>query len=236
MTDSKLLERGKEIRLTPAGQIVYEYALKILTLNDDLIRSLSVGPLRNEYRISLPEYYDPTLLKVLIDSDALQYSHSTLSSTFSSQASLLVEQHLMDVAFILHTELLGGIEITDMPLSWVSATGAIIFQDASIALALPAQGSFIRLITKKTLDAHARPSIIICSAVEHSSLNPIIQAGKSIGVMPQHAIPEGLCIITDEHLPRLPHTKLFIKISSQADSRTCELAAKIIAMYRMEIA
>lgn len=236
ITNNKLLERGKEIRLTPVGQTVYEYALKILTLNDDLIRSLSMGSLRTEYRISLPEYYDPILLKVLIDSDALHHAHSTLSSTSPLQASLLIEQQLMDIAFILHTELLGGTEIADTPLSWVSATGAIIFQDTSIALALPAQGSFIRLITKKTLDDHAHPSIIICSAAEHSSLNPIIKAGKAIGVMPKHAIPDGLCIITNEQLPRLPQAKLFIKVSTHADSRAHELAAKILAMYRIEIA
>ncbi|WP_300730176.1 LysR family transcriptional regulator [Pseudomonas sp.] len=228
ITNTKLLERGKEIRLTPAGLKVYEYALKILTLNDDLINTLSFDSVLYEYKIGLPEYPNSTLLKTIIKSTLHSKKPCVFSSHSSTHSCNLIEQHLLDIAFILQTELTDGVKLAASPLSWVAASGSDIYQKNCLALVLPPEGSFVRLLAQKTLNDHARPSIVVCSAAEFVTLNTFISANIGIGVMPSHAIPNGCCIVTDEHLPRLPDTHLFIKLPTHANAYTKQLASKIL--------
>lgn len=209
-TNTQLLERGKEIRLTPAGLKVYEYALKI----------------------SLPEHYDPHLINTIIVNTAIASTHYDFVSVLSDQASKLIEQRQLDMAFILHTELADCIEIAAVPLSWVSAIGTVVYQGTSIAIALPPEGSHIRLIAQQALGARDHASTVICSAIEHNVLSDFIASGKGIGVMPTHAIAQGLYMITNEQLPPLPPSKLFIKLPEYADARLTRLAFAIATAYR----
>lgn len=231
-TNTQLLERGKEIRLTPAGLKVYEYALKILTLNDDLVNLFTCDIPPHALKISLPEHYDPHLISTIIVNTAIASTHYDFVSVLSDQASKLIEQRQLDMAFILHTELADCIEIAAVPLSWVSAIGTVVYQGTSIALALPPEGSHIRLIAQQALGARDHASTVICSAIEHNVLSDFIASGKGIGVMPTHAIAQGLYMITNEQLPPLPPSKLFIKLPEHADARLTRLAFAIATAYR----
>lgn len=155
-------------------------------------------------------------------------------SLYSDQAAKLIGQHQLDMAFILHTELPGGIEIVKIPLSWVSATGSAIYQGNAIALVLPPEGSFIRLIAQQALSEPALPSTIICSASERNTLTDVMSAGKGVGVMPSHAVPEELHIIVDERLPPLPIARLFIKLPEHADMRVLQLASTLADAYHAQ--
>lgn len=233
-TNAQLLERGKVIRLTPAGLKVYEYAVKILDLNDDLVRLFNFDISLYELKISLPEYHDPHLIKTLLGNHRVTSTHFDFLSLYSDQAAKLIGQHQLDMAFILHTELPGGIEIVKIPLSWVSATGSAIYQGNAIALVLPPEGSFIRLIAQQALSEPALPSTIICSASERNTLTDVMSAGKGVGVMPSHAVPEELHIIVDERLPPLPIARLFIKLPEHADMRVLQLASTLADAYHAQ--
>ncbi len=235
LTNSQLLERGKDIHLTPAGLKVYEYALKILTLNDDLVSLFNCDTSSFEPKISLPEHHDSHLIKTLIGNPVIASNQCHFVSVFSDQASKLIDQHQLDMAFILHTELPGGIEVSKVPLSWVSATGSTVYHGCVIALVLPPEGSLIRFIAQQALNYLDHPSTVISSATEHNVLSDVIIAGKGIGVMPTHTIPEGLLIITDEQLPLLPSPNLYIKLPEHADARLIKLAPAFADAYRLGI-
>ncbi|NWA29156.1 LysR family transcriptional regulator [Pseudomonas gingeri] len=228
ITHEKLLERGKEIRLTPAGLKVYDYAQQILKLNDELIHSITHERPPPHARIGLPEHHDPALIEKIIRST---FSSNIQCSFFNDDAmnlSRMVEHHLLDIAFILQTELVGALEIAVIPLSWVSAKGSRLYRNDIIRLAVPPQGSVIRRLTQQTLTDNAQRFTVICSSGDFTHLKTTIVTDQAIGVMPTQNVPDALGIVNDHKLPDLPQARLFIKISAQASDDVKTLASAMI--------
>ncbi|WP_248747770.1 LysR family transcriptional regulator [Pseudomonas sp. MWU12-2037] len=232
LTHQKLLERGKEIRLTPAGEKVYHYALQILKLNDELIHTLiHHGPADTTLSIGLPEHHDPELLSHLMDERCFSTTKTCPLFIGDSCANLcrMLDHNQLDMAFILHTELADAIEIKRAPLSWVSALDSSLPRSTTLPLAVPAPGSLIRQLAQKTLRDHARDSTVVCSSNDFMPLRIAIATDQAIGIMPSHAVPEGLSIVKEDCLPRLPETKLFIKLSASLHETQKKIVAELIA-------
>ncbi|WP_416770198.1 LysR family transcriptional regulator [Pseudomonas sp. RHF3.3-3] len=228
LTDRQLLERGKEVRLTPAGLKVHEYALKILRLNDELISSVVNEHMPSCIRIGLPELHDPQVIGKILDSTGPFDVHCSFLSDRSANLSKMVDCHLLDIAFLLQAAPTDGPTLSNISLSWVSAHGSRLHQDTPIALALPAPGSTIRQIAQKALEDHGRSFSILCSASDLIPLEAAIAADKAIGVLPTRGVPVGLHIIDTDELPPLPQLHLSAKISSQASPAVNSLAIQMM--------
>ncbi|WP_017902168.1 LysR family transcriptional regulator [Pseudomonas asplenii] len=231
LTNRQLLERGKEIRLTPAGLKVHEYALKILKLNDELISSVINDPMPPCVRIGLPELHDQQVIgKMFYCSESFNAQCSFLSDS-SENLSNRVDRHLLDIAFLLLTAPTDEQTIGRVPLSWVSARGSRLHQASSIALALPPPCSSIRQVAQKALEDQGRRFNILCTASDLTPLKAAIVANKAIGVLPTHSVPAGLRILDSDELAPLPQLHLSLRISSQASPAVHRLATQMAGTF-----
>ncbi|QXI27274.1 LysR family transcriptional regulator [Pseudomonas vanderleydeniana] len=233
LTDRQLVERGKEIRLTPAGLKVHEYALKILELNDELISSVANEHIPLRVRIGLPELHDQQLIEKMLDSiDSFNAQYSFLSDG-SENLSNMVDCHLLDIAVLLRSEPNGEQAIGKIPMSWVSTRDSRLHLDNNVALALPAPGSAIRRAAQKALEDQGRHFSILCTAHDLIPLKAAIAAGKAIGVLPTGSVPCDLRILDSGELPALPQLHLCTKVSSQASPAVYKIAAHMTGILAL---
>lgn len=232
LTNRQLLERGKEIRLTPAGMKVHEYALKILKLNDELISSVVNDHMPSNVRIGLPELHDQQVIgKMLYCSEPFNAQCSFLSDS-SENLSNMVDRHLLDIAFLLLTAPAGEEAIGTVPLSWVAARGSRLHRAPSIALALPPPCSSIRQVAQRALEDKGRRFSILCTARDLIPLKAAIVANKAIGVLPTQSVPAGLRILDSDELAPLPELYLSLRISSQASPTMNRMAVQMTRIFQ----
>lgn len=236
LTDRQLLERGKDIRLTPAGLQVHEYALKILKLNDELFSSMLDDRVPLPIRIGLPELHDAQMIGKMLDSTDAFNAQCSFLSECSASLSNRVDNHLLDMAFLLQAMQANELIIGSVPLSWVSAHGSRRHQDTNIALALPLADSIIRQTAQKALEDQGRSFSIVCTASDLIPLKAAIAADKAIGVLPTRSVPGNLRILGNNELAPLPELHLSARISPQASPAVARLATQMIEVLKTWLA
>lgn len=235
LTGQPLFERGKEIRLTRAGEMVRSYAAEILKLNDAMLRDVSVEGENQVLRIGTPDDYAQLFLPSIIR----EFSRSNrniefqIRSDLSTNLSSLVDAGEIDVAFVTWTRGISGINLIEEPLSWVSVSQASTHSEDPLPLAVFPDGCRLRDMAMAALDATGRKWRVAYSSNQFAPLRAAIVAGAAIGILPSRAVPRDLIRVGSEYgLPELPPAELVIKLRAQAPEAAHRLAAAIAQALR----
>lgn len=235
MVGQNLLERGKDVKLTPAGEMVRAYALEILKLNDALVREVAGAEDSVAVSIGTPDDYAQLILPGIIR----EFSRSNsdvefrIVSDLSTRLSNLVDAGELDLAFITRAADIDGIDIVREPLTWIgNGTGAAARQNP-IPLALFPKGCRIRDLAVQSLESVGRRWRIAYSSNQFAPLRTAIAAGDAIGVIPVRAVPADFTALGADHgLPPLPYAEIVIKVGAQAPDIAHRLAATIAQAFR----
>ena len=230
-----LLDRGKQIRLTSAGETVFSYAVRILKLNDELVRDVLPAADSISIRIGTPGDYAQLVLPNIIRDFARANRHIEFQivSDLSIKLSKMIDANELDIVFITKRGDISGLEHFIEPLTWVGAHGSQTALRDPLSLALSPAGCQIREVALHSLGACGRRWKVSYSSNQFSTMRAAIAAGEAISVLPSRAVPRDLVRIGSEFgLPDLPSVELVIKVGPQASPTVMRLAASMSAAMR----
>jgi DNA-binding transcriptional LysR family regulator len=234
-----LLDRGKQIRLTTAGETVLSYAVRILKLNDELVRDVMPAVESVAIRIGTPDDYAQLILPNIIRDFARTNRHIEFQivSDLSIKLAKMIDANELDIVFITKRGDISGLEHFTEPLTWVGAHGSQAALQEPLSLALSPPGCQIREVALQALGACGRRWKVSYSSNQFSTMRAAIAAGEAISVLPSRAVPRDLVRIGSEFgLPDLPGVELVIKVGPQANPTVLRLAASMSAAMRSRTA
>ncbi len=218
-------ERGKEIKLTPAGEVIRHYATQILRLNDSLLRDIAQPEAPSVIRVGTPDDYAQFILPSLVSSFSRTNHNVELQvvSDLSKNLVLMADKEELDIALVTWApDILGANDVTKgfrwtEELSWVTAPEASASLREPVPLAVSPQGCHIRELGIGALNAAGRRWRVAVTSNQFGPLRAAILAGEAVGILPTRAIPPDLSRVGDESsLPPLPRAELAVKLSQHA--------------------
>lgn len=235
MVGQNLVERGKELRLTPAGEMVRAYAVQILSLNDALVQKVTEAEDPVSVRIGTPDDYAQLFLPNIIREFSRLNSQVEFQivSDLSPRLAELVDAGDLDLAFITRSADIEAIDIVREPLAWIGDATGLAAREEPIPLALFPKGCRVRDIAVESLEAAGRPWRVAYSSNQFATLRSAIVAGEAIGVLPVRAVPSDIRMLgVEDGLPALAEAEIVVKIGAQAPSVAHRLAATIADAFR----
>jgi DNA-binding transcriptional LysR family regulator len=219
MLGVQLLKRGKKLQITQEGEIFYNYAKKILSLQLEAIHRFKQPELQGEVKFGLPEDFASVFLSnILQDFKAL---HPRIMVNIECDLSLnLLERFkggefdLVLVKTLMSQDIPHGVDIWTESLEWVGLNEYI---DAEvISLVLSPEPCIYRAHALQSLERARLKWRIIFTSPSYAGITAAVKAGLGISVLPRNMIPPYLQPITDTSLPKLSETHICL-LKNQAD-------------------
>src|SRR5580765_7963587 len=99
----RVFERtSRSLALTPAGEVLLDYARRILALNDESVRRITEPPVAGELRLGITEYFVPNELPAILARFAAIHPEVRLEVRMGSSRDLreALSQGKLDVAIL----------------------------------------------------------------------------------------------------------------------------------------
>jgi DNA-binding transcriptional LysR family regulator len=216
-----LLYRRKTITLTPDGEIFFEYARRIFTLQSEAIDRFKEPELHGEVRFGLPEDFASVYLSDVI----AEFSriHPRILMNIECQLTIELFNRFKNKEFDLvlvkmnrPEDFPNGLKIWSEPLRWVGDPN-LLQGDTPIPLVLSPNPCVYRAAALKALEQSSRPWRLVFTSPSYFGKLAAVKAGIGITVMAETMIPEDLEAIPSSLLPPLEETHVSI-IKDRADS------------------
>ncbi len=228
LLEKKLLNRQhKTTTLTADGQVLANYARRILQLNEEVVSILRRPELSGWIHIGLPDDYAPRFLPQVLARFSRSHPRVQVKVTCESSVDLLkkLKQGEIDLALTATTDLdqTGALLLRQEPTFWAHSPRHLTHELRPLPLALfPGTCSWRRWATAM-LD-HARIDYRIAyTSSSLVGLQAAVKAGLAITILSQSALPQGLKQLPVEAgLPDLPPTSLVLQQSAQGNQELIE--------------
>ncbi|MGE6786181.1 LysR family transcriptional regulator [Ensifer adhaerens] len=204
-----LFERlANRIRLTPEGRLFYGSTVKLIALNDEILREVRRSVEETEIRLGVPhdlvERYIPNILRCF----AQQYPNVRVKLVSLASGKLRELLELGQVDLTLTTELVGedsdGRIVTDR-LVWVGARDARAYRTQPLMVALGDDGDMFRAPVSEALND---AGIVWRPVTQVGSLGTVLAmlaADMATAPFLSETVPRFLEVIPDGALPQLPY-------------------------------
>ena len=210
---------SKSLSLTHQGEILLDYAGRILSVHDEAVSRLTKPKASGKLRIGLIDYFLPQLLPNLLSKFRKQYPNIHLEVQTDVGVNLipLFEKGALDVVVAGKDSYQGSSRVlTQEPLIWVVGkdTEASLHEAVHLAL-LPSPCSF-RKIAIESLEKANRKWQVLFTGTSIVSIQAAVQAGMGLSVLPKGAVKEGLRKAPSHlELPELPMYSLALITDEQ---------------------
>ncbi len=220
---------GRRLQLTGSGEVLLDYARRILTLHDEAVRAVNQGLFSGPVRVGMVQDVAETLLSGIL----ARFSELHPDSQIYARVSGTVE--LLDMLDRNHLDIVIGyaaaddpraIKVTDM--HWYGspdlATGDVI------PLAVLEKPCRFREAAIAALDAAGRPWRITVETPNLSSLRAAVDAGMGLTCRTHLFLPETGRNV-DPTLPALPRVAFMVGKAGETGAvtaRLIELATEIV--------
>ncbi|MFN3688648.1 LysR substrate-binding domain-containing protein [Salinarimonas sp.] len=234
MVGQRLVERGKDVRLTSAGRTVHAYAIAMLKLNDALVREIADASEQTSLRFGTPDDYAQLVLPRIVREFSRENASLELQivSEMSPKLAEMVDSGELDLAFITRIAEIRGLDIVHEPLVWIGDSAGRAAAKEPLPLALFPVGCRVRELALETLEAAGRRWRVAFSSKQFALLEAAISAGEAVGVLPARVVPSIFRRLGADHgLPELPSAEIVIKIGAQAPRMAHRLAAAIAQAF-----
>lgn len=224
LTNRTLLQRkGQKIALTESGKLLFDFAKKILRLNDEAIAHFDHKALSGRLRLGIPSEFATTLLPSIVSQFSQDYPNISLEVSSSLSHSLKDKRLDFDVILALanHAEEGDTSVIGQDDLVWVKGRDSVIGDP--VALVSAPDGCIYRKRMLNVLSAHEIGCRIVYTIADLAGISAALQSGLGITALARSTVPKELEIIDeDQGLPDLGHVSVQVlmneaKVSPAAD-------------------
>ncbi|MGH8433028.1 MAG: LysR substrate-binding domain-containing protein [Pseudomonas sp.] len=226
-----LFERdGRQVRLTPEGQVLLGYARRILKLHGEVINTLREPHMVGSVRIGTPDDYVMRFLPGILSRFAQAYPMVQVEVHCDSSSQLLQRQDLdLTIVTRMPGEEIGQL-LRQERFVWAEALGFCPHEQTPLPLAMFNTDCFCRTWACNALDAMEREYRVAYTSPSLSALMAVVSAGLAVTAQLQSLITPDMRILGKaENLPELPMSSIVLLRNTRTQSPVTETLAEHIA-------
>ncbi len=209
LVQRRLFQREEQkLALTEDGEILFDYARKILALNDEAISSIIKPSISGNIRLGIPSEFATTLLPRIVGRFSKTYPTVSLDVSCDLSINLLSAKQRKNFDLILalqdDTSTRGSEKVWVDELVWVSKERFNAQTQEPIPLIVAPDGCIYRKRAIEKLEKLNRQWRIVYTIPDLSGIQSAIEEGLGVTVLAKRTVPDNLQIIkTDRKFPRL---------------------------------
>ena len=231
---------SKSLSLTLEGEMLLDYAGRILSVHDEAVSRLTKPKASGKLRIGLIDYFIPELLPGLLSEFRKKYPniHLEVRTDLGINLIPLFEKGELDLVVTGKDAYKGSCRIlTQEPLTWVVGKDTEVFlhEEAVNLVLLPSPCNF-RKIATEGLEKANRKWKIVFTGTSIANIQAAVQAGMGLSILPMGAIKEGLRKAPSHlKLPELPMYSIVLITDEQKanDARDVFISYLEAELYRI---
>ncbi|WP_263142713.1 LysR family transcriptional regulator [Pseudomonas sp. RIT-PI-AD] len=221
---------GRQVRLTPEGQVLLGYARRILKLHGEVFNTLRQPHMVGAVSIGTPDDYVMRFLPGILSGFAEAYPLVQVEVHCDSSSQLLQRQDL-DLTIVTREP---GKEIGQLlrqeRFVWAEAQSFSPHEQTPIPLAMFNTDCFCRAWACNALDSAERQYRIAYSSPSLSALMAVVGTGLAVTAQLRSLIPSDMRILgTAEGMPELPLSSIVLIRNPRSQSPVIETLADHIA-------
>jgi DNA-binding transcriptional LysR family regulator len=226
-------EPGRDLQLTPDGEILLTYARQMLRLGDEARSRLMEPDIAGTVRLGTPEDFASTHLPDVLARFARAHPRVALDVNCDFTVNLLDGFSKGQYDLVLFKREPqgpgGGIGVWRELLVWTASSRLVLSPAEPLPLVLAPVPDVYRKRALASLDAMKRPWRIVYTSPSLNGLQAAVQAGLGVTVLPKEMVPPGFVLLGPEQgLPPLPDTEIVLYRAPGALPRAAELLAEHI--------
>ena len=232
-----LFERdGRQVKLTPEGQVLLGYARRILKLHGEVLTTLREPHMVGSVRIGTPDDYVMRFLPGILSRFAQSYPLVQVE-VHCEPSYLLLQRRDLDLSIVTREP---GTEIGQLlrreSFVWVEAPGFNTHEQRPIPLAMFNTDCFCRAWACNALDGLDIAYRVAYTSPSLSALLAVVGAGLAVSAQLQSIVPPELRLLGQaEGMPELPLASIMLLRSEHNRSQASEtLAEHIIEGFRQQ--
>ncbi len=220
---SLFTREGRSVQLTHEGEILLNYARRILQLNDESLSLLKRPELAGSVRIGLPDDYAARFLPEILASFSRTYPQVQVEVTClpSSRLMPLFTSDKFELILTTSSEAMvdGAKLLRREPTVWATSSQHLVHEQRPLPLALFDSDCYCRRWASSALEdagieyrvAYTSPSIM--------GLVAAATAGLAITMMSRSILPAGLrSLSSEEGFPHLPDASILLHRNPQSNN------------------
>jgi DNA-binding transcriptional LysR family regulator len=229
---SLLVRNSRNVRLTDEGEVMLDYARRILRLNDEAQAEVGQPRVEGKVRLGIPDDYAFFFLPAVLAHFDRVHPRIRLEVYCSLSVDLLplVEGGVVDLALVTRQPRSGGgVFVRGEQLVWAAAQGYHLHERDPLPLALfPAGCCIFREAAIKRLERAGRSWRAACTSRGWSGIRAFVSAGLALTVVAENTLSPGMRVLGEkEGLPPLPGIEIALH-RSKSVSEPAELLAEHI--------
>lgn len=226
---SLFLREGRRLNLTPAGDVLLDYARRVLSLHDEAVAAVSAGRFVGPARIGMVQDFADNLLSGLLSRFAELHPDAQIYARVAGTAELqaLLDRRELDL-------LLGFAApsdphaVTIAPMGWYG--DSTLLSRAVLPLAVLEEPCRFREAAIRSLEDAGIPHRIAVETPNLATLKAAVGAGLGVTCRTHLFLAEGDAL-NDERLPPLPKVAAILRTGDKLDraaQRLAELALETV--------
>ena len=230
-----LLDRTpRRLALTTEGELILDYARRILSLNEELASRVREPELSGVVRLGAPEDFATSHLPRVLARFARKHPRVALEVTCELTLEVLDRFNAggLDLALVKREPAgpTGGLRVWREPLVWVAADHGTVEINGPLQLAVSPQPCVYRRRMTQALDGVGRPWRIAYTCASLAGTHAAVRAGLGVTVLPKEMVPADLTILSDEalDLPDLRDTEMALIEAPQLSAAAMRLREDIV--------
>lgn len=232
----KLFDRvGKSVKLTPEGNILINYAMRIVREHDEAVTALSSPNLEGFIRFGSPEHYTAGILPGLLARFSRSYPDVTVEMRCENSDVIKsdVDTGKLDVGICTQISE-GGQVIAHDPVVWAANPEFVLQKHKTLSLATFEEDCIFRTWALEGLEKAGIDYRIVYVSRSISGLLDAVKSGFAIAPIIRSNVPDNLKIIgIEEGLPVLPVSNIALHKSKKVTSEIIDCFSEhIIKSFR----
>lgn len=190
---TRLLERtSRSLMLTPDGELLLDYARRILDLNDEVVRRLRTPAVDGTLRAGIADYVSPHRLPAVLARFRQHYPQVRLeiSTGLGQDLARIFKRGELDVIVGCDDLLQDGILLRTERLVWVASAAWRATAGAPVPIAALPPNCFHRVAGTDALSRVGRAWDVICTCSSVAGLRATVAAGLAVAVLPESAVSD----------------------------------------------
>ncbi|MCQ4259020.1 LysR substrate-binding domain-containing protein [Stutzerimonas stutzeri] len=226
---------GRQVRLTPEGQILLGYARRILKLHGEVLTTLREPHMVGSVRIGTPDDYVMRFLPGILSRFAQAYPLVQVEVHCEPSYQLLQRRDL-DLSIVTREP---GTEIGQLlrreRFVWTEAPGFNTHEQRPMPLAMFNTECFCRAWACNALDSMDIPYRVAYTSPSLSALMAVVNAGLAVTAQLQSLVTADMRLLGEaEGMPELPMSSIVLLRSERNPSQVSEtLAEHIVEGFRL---
>lgn len=231
-----LFERDtRNIRPTPAAEILLGYARRMLRLHDQAVEAIRRPDVAGKVTVGAPDDYALSLLPGPLRRFAGLFPRVEVEVVCAQTPLLLpmLDAGTVDLAFVSRTRGVTGDLIRVEPMVWVAAPGSAVLGRSPLPVALYEAGSPARIRPVAALDAAGIAYRAAYSSPSLLGLLAMVEADLAVAALARCSAPGTVDILDRRHgLPPIADLEVVLARSAASARPACDALAEIIAGER----